>query len=138
MKHHRQGIVNWLIRLIIDNKEVELYGGGIQIRDINYVNDVTDAFISAAMSSKSDGQIYNLGGSPASLLEITKLLIGITGNGSYKQIDFPEEMKAIEIGDYAADFSKIKKHLSWEPKVSVKDGLAQTVEFYKTNKRYYW
>lgn len=138
MRHSRQGIINWLIRLIMDNKEVELFGNGKQIRDCNYIDDVVEAFILAGISNKPGGEVYNLGGSHANLLDIVKLLIYLTGRGSYRIVSFPKDIKAIEIGDYIADYSKIKKHLGWEPKVSIKEGLKRTIEFYKINKRYYW
>lgn len=138
MRHSRQGIINWFVRLIMDNKEVELFGNGKQIRDCNYVDDVVEAFILSALSKKSNGEIYNLGGAHASLLEIVRLLIKITGKGKYRIIPFPKDRKVIEVGDYIADFSKIKKHLGWKPKVSIEEGLKRTVEFYKANKRHYW
>jgi UDP-glucose 4-epimerase len=138
MRHSRQGIISWFIRLIMDGEEVKLFGGGKQIRDCNYIDDVVDAFILSAMSPKSNGQVYNLGGTHASLLKIVKLLMDITGKGSYKTVLFPKRIKKIEIGNYVADFSKIKNDLGWNPKVSIDRGLKNTIEYYEANKRYYW
>lgn len=138
MRHSKQGIINWLMRLIMDDKTVELYGNGRQIRDCNYVDDAVEAFVLAGMSERANGEAYNLGGSHVSLLRIVELLIKLTGKGGYKTVSFPENRKAIEIGDYIADFSKIKKHLGWNPQVSLEEGLRRTIEFYKINKRYYW
>ena len=67
MKHSRQGVLNWFIRQLLDGKTVELFGDGSQIRDINFVDDVVTAFMLAADSPKSDGEVFNLGGEAVSL-----------------------------------------------------------------------
>src|SRR3989338_705951 len=67
MKHSRQGVLNWFIKLLMDGKTVQLYGDGSQIRDINYVDDVVNALLLCAKSQKANGEIYNLGGKPITL-----------------------------------------------------------------------
>ncbi len=138
MKHHKQGIINWFVRLIIEGRQVDIFGDGKQIRDCNYVDDVVEALLLAGSSEKSNGQVYNIGGSPASLDEIVKIIIKLNGSGSYKLIPFPESSKKIEIGDYIADHSKIENELGWAPKVGLEEGLKRTLEYYKTNKLHYW
>lgn len=138
MKHHKQGIINWFIRQIIDGQEIKIFGDGKQIRDTNYVDDVAEALMLAALSEKTNGEIYNIGGSPISLLDLAKLMIKINKRGSYSIIPFPPESKKIEIGDYIADYSKIKNTLNWTPKTSLEEGISKTLEFYKVNKAYYW
>ncbi|KAF0132908.1 MAG: NAD-dependent epimerase/dehydratase [Candidatus Saganbacteria bacterium] len=138
MKHSRQGVVNWFIRQIIDGEEIIIYGDGKQIRDLNYVDDVVEAFLLAAESEKANGQIFNIGGNPISLKDLIGLLIKVKGRGSYKLIPFPPDSKKIEIGDYAADYSKIKSMLGWSPKVSLEEGIKKTFEYYDKNKKEYW
>ncbi len=138
MKHHKQGVLNWFIRQIIDGQQVKLYGDGTQIRDINFVEDVVDALILAALSSKSNGEVFNLGGSPVTLKDFVQLSIDIFGRGSYIEVKFPKERKAIEIGNYIADIKKIKESLGWEPKTKIEDGIMQTIEYYKLNKKHYF
>lgn len=139
MKHNRQGVVPWFIRQVIDGEEIKIFGDGKQIRDLNYVDDVVDAFLLAAGKEESDHRLFNLGGNQAiSLLELVKSMIKINRSGSYSIVPFPEEKKRIDIGDYYADFSKIKKILGWEPKVPLTDGLSKTLSYYKKFKKYYW
>lgn len=138
MKHHRQGIINWFVRLIMQGKNVQIFGKGDQIRDANYVDDVVGAFLLAAASEKTNGRVYNLGGSPASLTEIVKLLIEIIGKGSSELADYPEEMKSIEIGGYIADYNRIKSELGWEPKIDLREGLEKTVDFYNQHSKEYF
>ncbi len=139
MKHNRQGFIGWFIRQIVEEKEIKIFGDGKQVRDFNYVDDVVDALLLAGADDNSNGEIFNLGGSePISLLDLVKLLIELNGDGSYSLVPFPEERKKIDIGDFYADYSKIRNDLGWEPKVLLRDGLERTVEYYKQNRRYYW
>lgn len=138
MKHSKQGVLNWFIGQIMDGQIITLMGGGRQIRDINYVDDVVSACLIASLSPKTNGQVYNLGGTPLSLLDFTKKVIKIFGEGKIKNIDFPKDRKNIEIGDYIADYSKIKNALSWRPKTSVETGIVKTIAYYQKYKKNYW
>ncbi|PIS23264.1 NAD-dependent epimerase [candidate division WWE3 bacterium CG08_land_8_20_14_0_20_40_13] len=139
MKHARQGFIPYFIKLALDDQEIPIYGDGTQIRDMNYIDDVVEAFLLAGSSNKSDGQYYNLGGIiPITLLDFVKELITSAGSGKYQLVPFPVDRKKIDIGDYVGDFSKIKRELGWEPKIGIVEGIKKTVEYYKANKKYYW
>jgi len=138
MKHHRQGIINWFIRQIMDGTKVKIFGDGKQIRDTDYVDDVVEALLLAMASEKTNGEVYNLGGFPISLEEIVEKMIKTYGEGEYELVPFPSESKEIEIGDYVADYSKFKRIVGWEPKIDVDEGLTRTFEYYKKYKQYYW
>lgn len=138
MKHKEQGFIGWFVRQAMDNDEIKIFGKGKQLRDINYVDDVVDAFLMAATNDKAYGEVFNVGGCPISLLNLVKLIIEIVGRGTYKLIEYPKGWKKIEVGDYVADITKIKEVLGWEPKTDVKEGLTKMVEYYEKNKPYYW
>ena len=61
----------------------------------------------------------------------------LSGKSSYKLVPFPEEKKVIDIGDFYGDFNKFKKVTGWEPQVSLKDGLGNTLAYYEKNKDHY-
>ena len=139
LKHNRQGFIGWFIKLILEDKKIELFGGGGQLRDFNYVDDVVDGFLIAGADDDSNGIFYNLGGqSPISLKELVKLMIEIAGRGSFEEIPFPPERKKIDIGDFYSDYSKIKHELGWAPKISIQEGLQRTFEYYKKHRQYYF
>src|SRR3990167_7505927 len=77
MKHSKQGVLNWFIRLLMDRKKVELFGDGSQIRDVNYIDDVIEALLLLASSNKSNNQAYNLGGQPVTLKSFVETVIKI-------------------------------------------------------------
>lgn len=139
MKHSRQGVLNWFIRQLLSNKPISLYGTGGQVRDVNYVDDVVDAFILASGSQLAKGNVFNLGGEPVSLKDFVELAMKIYGSKMRPEIvDFPKNRASIEIGDYVADYSKIKRLLGWEPKVQLEEGIRKTLDYYKRYKKYYW
>ncbi len=138
MQHHKQGVASWFIRLVSDNREVYIFGDGKQIRDLNYVDDVLDAMLLTAATEDTVGEVYNLGGSPICLADLVRKLIEMTGTGGYKLVPYPDQLKITEIGNYVADYSKIKNQLGWEPKISLHDGLRRTIAFYERYKQHYW
>lgn len=138
MKHNRQGFIPWFIRLLIDGETVKIFGDGSQKRDINYVDDVVDALLLAGESGKAIGQVYNLGGKPVSLLDLTRLMISVNGKGRFTVTPFPPERKKIDIGDYYGDYSKIKSELDWKPEVELEDALRRTFSYYNKYKKHYW
>ncbi|HDY68487.1 MAG: NAD-dependent epimerase/dehydratase family protein [Candidatus Scalindua sediminis] len=138
MKHHKQGIINWFIRQLIDCQTVKLYGDGKQIRDINYVDDVIEALLLVACSEKVNGEVFNLGGIPKSLVDLVKIMISVYGKGNYELIPFREDLKRIEVGDYVANYEKIKTTVKWQPKTSLEEGLRLTFDYYEKYKKHYW
>ena len=139
MKHNRQGFIPWFIRQTIDGEEVKIFGDGNQKRDMNYVDDVVDALLLAAINEKTNGEVFNLGGNQViSLVDFVKLLIEINRDGSYSTVPFPEERKKIDIGDFYCNWSKIEDCLGWKPTITIKEGLTRTIEYYKRFKNYYW
>src|ERR1700684_4066744 len=80
----RQTFLGIWIRSVLENKPFEVWGGA-QLRDLTYVDDVTDAFLRAAEQSACHGHIFNIGGSPpASLQELADIMVRLSGGaGQY-------------------------------------------------------
>ncbi len=138
MKHPRQGVLNWFVRQIIDDQTIKIYGTGDQIRDTNYVDDVVDALLLAMLSERTDGEVFNLGGDPLSLVQFVETLIDVYGKGAYEIVPFPGDLKAIEIGDYVASHTKFSTMTGWQPRVPLRDGIARTLAYYQSNSSRYW
>lgn len=137
IKDARQTFVGIWIRLLLEGKSFEVWGGE-QLRDFTYVDDCVDAMLLAAINERTNGKIFNLGGDCLiSLKDLAEMLINVNGSGKYSIKTFPEDRMKIDIGDYYSDYNLIHKTLGWEPKVSLKDGLGRIVEFYKKNLEYY-
>src|ERR1700704_4468163 len=63
VKDARQTFLGIWVRLLIEGKPILVFGDGAQVRDFNYVDDVVDALLLAALSDKANGEIFNLGSS---------------------------------------------------------------------------
>jgi nucleoside-diphosphate-sugar epimerase len=74
MRHHKQGIINWFIRLAIDGSAITLFDNGGIKRDLTYVDDVVNAFLRAGQSDTVWGNVYNIGGSSHTLKHIDRQL----------------------------------------------------------------
>ena len=139
VKDARQTFVGWWLRQIIEGQELQIFGTGLQVRDFDYVTDVVEALLMVAASEQANGEIYNLGGEePINLIDLAELLIEINGSGSYRLVPFPPERKVIDIGDYYADYRKIRGKLGWKPKVLLREGFERTLQFYQENREHYW
>ena len=139
VKDARQTFLGIWLRHLIERQPIQVFGDGAQRRDFNFVTDVVEALLDAAMSNRADGQVLNLGNSEnISLKELVEMLVRINGGGHYELIPFPEDRKTIDIGDYYADFRKVEDLLGWSPQVTLEDGLRRTLEFYRQNHAHYW
>jgi UDP-glucose 4-epimerase len=134
IKHNRQGFIGWFIRSAIENATIQLYGDGSQLRDLVYVDDAADAFLRAGASDACNGEVFNVGGTaPISLKDLASKLVGIAGAGRVACIAWPPDKKAIDIGDFYADSTKLTRATGWTPSVPLDDGLRTTIEFYRAN-----
>ncbi len=131
IKDARQTFLGVWIRQIVENKPFEVWEGS-QLRDFNYIEDVVQAFLSAAASEAVNGKVLNLGSSEVvSLKDLADMLVAANGGGSYAVKSFPPESKRIDIGDYYADYSQMRDLLAWTPQYNLTKGLTQTLEFYR-------
>ena len=132
IKHNRQGFIAWFIRLAVEDREIQIYGDGSQLRDFVYVDDVVEAFLRAGESGRCNGEVFNVGGSgPVSLRELVELLIDVAGTGRVRYVDWPNDRKSIDIGGFYADSTKFMRAVGWTRQVGLRNGLGRTVRFYR-------
>ena len=139
VKDAKQMFLGVWFRLLIEGKPLQVFGDGSQIRDFNYVDDVVEAFLLAGAMEVAEGEVFNLGApDPVSLKDVAETMIERNGGGDYEMVPFPAERKAIDIGDYYGDYTKIKSSLGWEPKVFLAEGLDLTLAYYHEHRNEYW
>jgi UDP-glucose 4-epimerase len=132
IRHNRQGFIGWFIRLAIEDRTIQIYGDGSQIRDFVFVDDAADAFLRAGASDACNGEVFNVGGDhPISHRDLTSLLIATAGTGRVEFVPWPADKKAIDIGDFYADSSKFHRTTGWQPAVGLREGFERTIAFYR-------
>jgi UDP-glucose 4-epimerase len=134
VKHNRQGFIGWFIRLAVEDREIQVYGDGSQLRDFVFVDDVVEAFLAAGASDDVNGGVFNVGGcEPISHRDLVQLLIETAGSGRMTFVEWPPEKKAIDIGSFYTDSSKFRRTTGWRPTVDLREGLRRTVDFYRAH-----
>ena len=139
MKHPRYGVVNWFVRLAIDDETIKVFDDGKILRDFLYIDDAVEAILMSALAPKAVGEVLNVGiDQPHNFVELADAVIEAAGTGRWEFAAFSPERKAQEPGDFYSDISKIRELVGWEPRTSLKDGLRRTVVFYRRYKQHYW
>jgi len=127
-----------LIPLMINNclkeKELPVYGDGMQVRDWLHVSDHCSA-IDTVLHKGKDGEVYNIGGNNEKAnIEIVKLIIGTLG----KTEDLIKYVKDRPGHDrrYAIDNTKITTEFGWEPAYTFEQGMKETIQWYLENTKW--
>jgi CDP-paratose 2-epimerase len=128
-----QGWVAHFVIRSIAGKPITIYGDGMQVRDILFVDDLVDAFLLAQQHMKKlAGSAFNIGGGAAnsiSLLELLDLLAEIHGGDLAVRF---EDWRAADQRYYVADTSKFSGLTGWQPRVGVHEGVRRLYEWIRT------
>ena len=120
--------INKFSRAIFEGNEINVNGDGKQTRDFTYVDDVVKANISAA-ESEFTGEIFNIGGgNRINVSELINNLEDITGKKVV--VNYIEKQRG-DVKNTLADVEKVKNLLIWSPKVEIKDGLTNYIDWLK-------
>ncbi len=139
MRHSQFGVVNWFVRLALEGRPIPIFGSGKILRDFLYVDDCVEALVRAAGEPAAVGEILNVGHDrPSTFLEVAEILRDLVPGTEIAFTEFTPERKAQEPGDFVSDIAKIRRLLGWEPTVSLRDGLARTVAFYRERRAEYF
>lgn len=139
VKDARQTFLGIWIRQLIEGKAIQVFGDGKQLRDFNYVDDCVNALLLAGASDAANGKVYNLGSHEViSLGQLAEKLTGLGFGGSSKLVPFPEDRKAIDIGDYYSNYELIAQELGWKPETDLTEGLSRTIAYYQEHQQHYW
>jgi UDP-glucose 4-epimerase len=126
------GVINRLIHLAIADRVLTIYGDGTQLRDYVHVDDVVAALVAMATSPAADGRAYNVGsGTGTKLVDLAAEVIAIAGRGRIEHVPWPPLAQQVETGDFIADVGRIERELGWRPAIALREGLAETVAFYR-------
>jgi dTDP-glucose 4,6-dehydratase len=124
-----------LIPLMINNclkeKDLPVYGDGMQVRDWLHVSDHCSA-IDTVLHKGRDGEIYNIGGNNEKAnISIVKLIIRTLGK-SENLIKYVKDRPGHD-RRYSIDNTKITTELGWEPAYTFEQGMKETIQWYLEN-----
>jgi nucleoside-diphosphate-sugar epimerase len=109
-----------LLRALAEGRPFPVYGDGRQSRSFTYVSDAVAATV-AAMERAPSGALYNVGGgAEASMLEAIAVAEEVAGRRLEVRFLSPAPG---DVRRTAADTTRIRRELGWEPRVSLEEGL---------------
>jgi dTDP-glucose 4,6-dehydratase len=128
-------LIPLMIANCLANKELPVYGEGLNVRDWLYVEDHCKA-IDLILRKAKDGEIYNIGGhNEMANIDIVKLIL--------KSLDKPESLikyvtdrKGHDMR-YAIDPTKITTDLGWNPETMFEEGIKLTIKWYLDNRNWW-
>jgi CDP-paratose 2-epimerase len=122
-------VAHFLIRAL-QGEPITLYGDGMQVRDILFVDDLVDAFLLAQANMPTvTGQAFNVGGGPGNTISLLQLLDLIEG---FQGVRPQTRFGAWRPGDqryYVSDTRKLQKATGWKPRVGVDEGVRRLYEW---------
>ncbi|HZS49620.1 MAG TPA: NAD-dependent epimerase/dehydratase family protein [Bryobacterales bacterium] len=133
-----QGFLGAYIRRVATGEPPEIYGDGEQLRDPLYIDDAVRAFLAAGSAPRLPSRVYNVGGPrPLQIREIAEIArqAGNAPPAVFKP--FPREQRAIHIGSYYTNSTRILRELGWAPEVDFADGIRRTLAYYRGSLRQY-
>ena len=126
--------INKFTRLMLEDKEIPMFGDGTTSRDYTYIDDIVDGIIKSCdycMSNKDVYEILNLGNSsPTTLKEMINII------GEVLEIEPKIKQLPMQPGDVDrtyADISKAKTLVGYEPKISFEEGIKKFIDWYKNS-----
>jgi CDP-paratose 2-epimerase len=131
-----QGWVAWFALAASFGLPITLYGDGLQVRDLLWVDDLVDAYL-AALARKSEvaGRAYNVGGGSAFRLSLHELVADLERRMGRR---IPVGREKARLGDqrvFYCDIRKAKRELGWEPRVSPAEGVGKLLDWIGANRK---
>ncbi|MFN3484532.1 MAG: dTDP-glucose 4,6-dehydratase [Planctomycetota bacterium] len=130
-RQHPEKLIPLCIANAMEDRELPVYGDGLQVRDWLYVEDHCRGIL-AALERGRPGEVYNFGGGDERTnLEVVRAILRRVGKPD-SLIRLVQDRPGHD-RRYAIDFSKARRELGWSPQVPFEEGLARTVAWYREN-----
>jgi dTDP-glucose 4,6-dehydratase len=124
-------IIPLFISRALDDKPLPVYGTGENVRDWIHVLDHCRG-IDAALRQGKPGEVYNFGGhQEIRNIDLTRMLLELLGKPQ-TLIEFVNDRPGHDLR-YAIDCSKAERELGWKPQVTFRQGIRDTIDWYKSN-----
>ena len=122
-------VIPIFIKKALANKPITIFGDGTTSRDFTFIEDVIQANLRAAISTKSDGHVVNVAyGDRFTLTQLAnKIIEELASKSTIEYLDFRKG----DVLHSLADLSTTKELIDYDPQFSLSEGLSKTISFYK-------
>jgi CDP-paratose 2-epimerase len=125
-----QGWVAWFTIAAVLGRSIVVYGDGKQVRDVLFIEDLIDCYLSAVERIGSvSGETFNIGGGPENTLSLLELLELLEKDQGCR---IPVRFAEWRPGDqkvFVCDISKAKDRLGWAPRINPEEGVDRLLEW---------
>jgi CDP-paratose 2-epimerase len=122
-------VAHFLIRAL-EGQPITIYGDGLQVRDILFVEDLVDAMLLAQRHmARVSGEAFNIGGGPERAVSLKELLATIGQIRGKAPRTYFEDSRTGDQRYYVSDFGKFHEATGWAPKVSPSEGVRALCEW---------
>ncbi|HET7530950.1 MAG TPA: dTDP-glucose 4,6-dehydratase [Mycobacteriales bacterium] len=129
-------VIPLFVTNLLDDKQVPLYGDGLNVRDWLHVDDHCRG-IQLVLERGRSGEVYNIGGGvELTNRELTERLLHAVGRDWDTHVQYVEDRKGHD-RRYSLSDDKIRAELGYVPKQSFDTGLAETVQWYRDNEAWW-
>jgi len=125
------GVVSKFIEAIAGGKEILVHGDGLQTRDFTYVSDTVEATLTALLSTRSDGMVFNIG----SGVEVSVLKLASEIGRAFDtepRVTHIDRRDIDNIRRRVLNIERIRSRLRWQPQTTLREGIRLTVEWWKS------
>lgn len=128
------GVISKFIEAIDNGERPKLHGDGRQTRDFTYVGDAVDATLTALLSPRSEGMVFNIGtGIETTIADLIPILAGLMGKNS--KPEFIDRRDIDNIRRRVLSIERIRTRLRWQPQIGLEEGLRRTVAWFEDQKK---
>lgn len=122
-----QGWVGWLVEQVVRDRPVTVFGDGLQVRDLLWVDDLLDLYDLLVSQPPEPGEVFNVGGGPESSIsvwsEFSALMEEILGRPVLPPTFAP--WRRADQRHYVSDLTKVHEAVGWQPACFPREGLAR-------------
>jgi len=134
-----RAIIPTIVTQILSGKTQIRLGNLTPTRDLNYVKDTANGFITVGLHEKTIGDVYNIGsGREISIGELAQKIVDLLG----KHVEIVQDDQRVrpdksEVERLLCNANKAKALTGWAPKYTLEEGLKETIEWIQNNMQYY-
>ena len=125
------GVISLFIRALVEGQRPTIYGDGEQTRDFTYVANVVDGVLRACQAPDANGEVINV--ATAGRISLNRLFQTLKDLTAATVDPIYAEPRAGDVRDSQADIEKARRLLGYTPTVGLEQGLARTVEWFRTS-----
>lgn len=135
-RQSERAIIPTIINQILSQNKNIILGNTKPTRDFNYISDVVEAFVKIMNNKNAEGKIINVANSKKiSISLLCKEISKITNRKKPIKINSERKRPILsEVDNLQGSNKKIKKLISWKPKIKLSLGLKLTIDWFKKNK----